>query len=326
MDMSLNQKIESMNVIDEAINRLVVGSENELNPFLKPVSVDGKITGTDTNVHCYMVALDGMGRPRTKDLAKAVALKVVDYAIPKSEIKRARDYLLSTGSTSEILKLNVKAKKLFTHLENTGEGGEMLLYMLTQNHLQIPQLLAKMSLKTSSELHYNGADGVHIKFDQQNERLALYWGESKLYQSIDQAITNCLDSIEPFLIDDGGTDSRQMRDLQLITGNLDLCDAQLQAALLRYLNPDDELFNQLEYRGVCLIGFDEGLYPTQPKTKTQEEVKSEVGQALAKWESKISKKIKKRTPLDRIIMEVFFVPFPSVGKFRGYFLEEIKNG
>ncbi|WP_223252149.1 Hachiman antiphage defense system protein HamA [Paracoccus mutanolyticus] len=47
---------------------------------------------------------------------------------------------------------------MFTDLKSSGEGGELLLYLLTERFLGLPQILCKMSLKTSA--HYHGADGV----------------------------------------------------------------------------------------------------------------------------------------------------------------------
>ena len=47
----------------------------------------------------------------------------------------------------------------------------MLLYMLVQAFLGLPQLLCKMPLKTSSEMHYHGADGIHIGYDRNTKSL-----------------------------------------------------------------------------------------------------------------------------------------------------------
>jgi Cap4 SAVED domain len=39
----------------------------------------------------------------------------------------------------------------------------MLLYLLLEVELGIPQLLCKTPLKTNPEVHYHGVDGVHGK-------------------------------------------------------------------------------------------------------------------------------------------------------------------
>lgn len=150
------------------------------------------------------------------------------------------------------------------------------MYMLAQTQLRIPQVFCKMSLKTNSQLHYNRADALHMGYDKSTDKLDLYWGEAKLYQSISKAVTNCLDSNMPFLCDDGGSDSTQMRDLYLLSDYIDLGDSEVEEALLHFLNPDDPLFNMLQYKGVCLIGFDERSYPILPNHKSHEDVKKEI--------------------------------------------------
>ncbi len=319
------KSVTSANLIEEAIDSLLRGDGRELDAYLSKVEAEVPILDTRANVHCYVISHDGNDQPRVKDLAKAVASRIIDYAIPRGELIKAQEYILKHNSFAKITELQKKARSLFTTLSNTGEGGEMLLYMLIQNYLRLPQIMCKMSLKTNSQLHYNGSDALHMKFDKNSQRLALYWGESKLYQSIDNAITECLESIKPFLCDDGGSNARQMRDLQLMSSFLDLGDPDLEGALLRYLDPDDTHFNKLQYRGACLIGFDEACYPKKPNAKTEEEVINEVQASLKTWEKKLSTKIINRTPLDSIFMEIFLVPFPSVEDFRKSFLGEIQN-
>lgn len=70
----------------------------------------------------------------------------------------------------------------FTDLSNTGEGGEMLLYLLAERFLKVPQVLCKMDLKTDSHMHYHGADGVYASVNE-GGLLKLFWGESKVYAS-----------------------------------------------------------------------------------------------------------------------------------------------
>ncbi|WP_340673043.1 DUF1837 domain-containing protein [Brevibacillus agri] len=319
------KSVTTASLIEEAIDSLLRGDGKELDAYLSKVEAEVPILDTRANVHCYVISHDGNDQPRVKDLAKAVASRMIDYAIPRGELLKAREYMLKHNSFAKMTELQKKARSLFTTLSNTGEGGEMLLYMLIQNFLRLPQIMCKMSLKTNSQLHYNGSDALHMTFDKKSQKLALYWGESKLYKSVDKAITDCLDSIRPFLCDDGGSNSRQTRDLQLMSSFLDLGDPDLESALLRYLDPDDPHFNKLQYRGACLIGFDETFYPQKPNTKSEEEVIEEVRSSLENWGKKLSNKIINRTPLDSIIMEIFLVPFPSVEEYRKSFLGEIQN-
>ena len=305
--------------IEELLEKLIRGNKGELDAFLTEVKVNEKLLDTETTVHCFMIGQDGSDVPRVEDLAYEIAARVLDYAIPRSEIEKAIEKDQTENTTTNIVKLKMKAKKLFTSIPNTGEGGEMLLYMLVQSFLGYPQLLCKMPLKTSSEVHYHGSDGIHVGYDKNSKKLAIYWGESKLYQSIDTAISNCLDSIKPFLFDDS-TQGPTSRDMQLITSNLDVISEELEDVLLKYLNPADPLYKKLQYRAVCLIGFDEGSYPKGPNEKIEELVKEDINKSLINWHNKINSKIKLRQPLDTFKIEIFLIPFPSVGKFREFFL------
>lgn len=222
-----------MSWIDDAIDRLLISTDGEINSRLEQISIDFQIDKTKAIGHCYCVKLDGNGNVRWKDLVDFLAEQIVDYAIPRKELVEARDYLNRTGSASKILRLREKASNLFTDIKNTGEGGEMLLYVLTREFLKLPQLISKMSLKTSGNVHYHGVDGIHVKYDSASNSLMLYWGESKMYSDINSALASCFDSLKGVLLDTFGSASVQERDLQLITSNLtqNVVDANLEKFL-----------------------------------------------------------------------------------------------
>lgn len=316
-------KVTNVGDLEAKIKELVVGDGKDLDAYFNCVATNIQILNTKAKLHCHTISHDGNDRPRVKDLARAVAAAVIDYSIPRSEILEAHNHMIKTRSTVKWTELAVKARQLFTSLSQTGEGGEMLLYLLTQTFLGLPQVMCKMPLKTSKEMHFHGSDGIYAQFDNNTQKLSLYWGESKLYTSIDNAISKCLDSLKPFLIDDGGTDSAQERDLQLFRDNIDLCDPLLEQAFLNYLNPKSPTFKKLEYRGVCLIGFDETSYPKKPNTKTESDVLNEIKMQISSWEKKVRNRIINRTPLETFVIEVFLIPFPSVDDFREAFLKEI---
>lgn len=72
---------------------------------------------------------------------------------------KARDEKWNSGEA--VAALHEEAKRSFTDLALTGEGGEMLLFLLAERLLKLPQILCKMDLKTDTRLHYHGADGVY---------------------------------------------------------------------------------------------------------------------------------------------------------------------
>lgn len=297
-------------------------NSRKLRTYLKTVACEVSIPDTKTKAHCYFVALDGNSRPRVNDFARFVAQWITNFAIPRSEIRRAlieaRD---NNDDTTPITKLNKKAARLFTKLPKSGEGGEVLLSLLAEAFLEIPQLFTKMVLKTNSEMHVHGSDGIHAGVNRDGN-LALYWGESKLYKNANEAVKSCFQSLAPFLLNSGGSNATQERDLQLMRDGLSINDPQLLSALKRFLDPDDSMFNEMEYRGLCLVGFDSDSYPTSPNSNEAQYLKQKIETAFEENKKQISKRVSEKL-LKSFTIEIFCLPFPSVEEFRMAFRNEL---
>jgi hypothetical protein len=316
-----------MNRIDDALDRLFVQSKGEIKSRIEQVAFCDDISETQAKGYCYCLKIDANGNLRLKDLIDFIDTKIIEYAIPKKEIDEAKQYFNETSSPSRIEALKKKANKLFTDLEKTGEGGEILLYILIQEYLKIPQLISKMSLKTSGQLHYQGADGIHIKYDNHTKCLNLYWAEAKMYQDLNSAIIECFKSLKGFLLDPQGHKSTQERDIQLITANIqtNVNDTELENLLVRYFDKDDDLSNNVVYKGICFIGFDYDKYPSaEDLSKTTEDIKNAIIAEHDKWYNSLSTKIKSHTNLDKKEIHIFLMPFRSVAEFRKYYLATIR--
>jgi HamA len=315
-----------MDRFERALDNLLIKSKGEIKSRIEQMSFCMDIEGTESKGYCYCLKTDGNGNLRLKDLIEYIDEKVVEYALPKKDIDEAREYQEETGSPSKTIRLRRKAEQLFTDLEKTGEGGEILLYILVQEFLKLPQLISKMSLKTSGKLHYQGADGVHVKYESSTGTLDLYWGEAKMYQKASDAIRECFKSLNGFLLEPYSNESVQERDLQLITSNLskNTNNKELEDLLVRYFDKDDDLSNCLVYKGVCFIGFDSDKYPSGDIQKTADEIKEGIESEISSWYKKVSDKIKSHKKLDLKEIHVFLMPFPSVSEFRKYYLEVIK--
>jgi hypothetical protein len=296
--------------------------KSALDAYLICASTGVALPGLKTLAHCHFVALDAQNRDRVKALATKLRTQIVDYAIPRKHHEEAKLHQQQTSSTEKHILLDLKAKQLFVAAANSGEPGEVLLYLLCDAFLQLPQVLCKMSLKTSSAMHVHGIDGIHASVDAANGRLALHWGEAKLHANASQAINAAFDSVAPFLIDDGGRGSAQQRDLELLRDNVDFADDALVEAFKKYLDPDDPLFLQLEHRAVCLIGFDYSPYGNPFEEKQQNVVRAEVQKAISDWYSKASTRISAKK-LESFHIDVLCLPFPSVEEFRKLFREEL---
>lgn len=304
------------------LDRLARGKPTELTALIHEVEVKASIDGTKVVCHCYSVTLDGNGRPRVRDFIKAICDAVLDYAIPRSSISQAHEELDATGSTSALMRLRSEAQAAFTDLEKTGEGGELLLFALAEKVLHLPQIICKMSLKTSSQMHFHGADGVHASVDPVSGKLLLYWGESKLYDDATKAIYECLKSIAPMLSDVQSGQAASDRDFTLLSRYADLDDEQLEAALKQFLDKRNPLFNSLEVGGLCLVGFDCAAYPQQNQLMQLEEVVATIAKDLPAWKKQIAKRIGEEQLAD-FVFHFITVPFPSVEDFRERFRKEL---
>lgn len=114
--------------IEKAMDNLLIKSKGELLSRIEQVSSEISIEGTKSVATCYMLKIDANGNTRLKDLVDFIDRKLIEYSIPKKEIDEAKEYFIETGSPSKVDELKSKAKTLFTELDKTGEGGEILLY------------------------------------------------------------------------------------------------------------------------------------------------------------------------------------------------------
>jgi hypothetical protein len=297
-----------------ALARLARGTPTDLRALLHDVERHVVVEGTNITAHCHCVTLDGNGRPRIEDLVEAVAEHVLDYAIPRSEYRAACEEADRTRSSQKVVRLCTKARTLFTDLIQSGEGGELLLFALAEKLLQLPQLICKMSLKTNTRMHIHGADGLHAGVDDKTGKLLLYWGESKIFGDVTSAVRDCLKSLAPMLQDHEAS----KRDLQLLQRHLDVDNEDLENALKKFLNPDDPGFNSLEFRGLCLVGFDCDAYPQEPSQTELKAVVSAITSTLPRWKQHVAKRVTEER-IDAFSMHFLFVPFPSADEFRKLF-------
>lgn len=290
-----------------SVERLVRGGWDELESSVvihpDPCAVDQ----TRATVHTHFLRSDPNGRPRLDALAQQLADQLVHYCIPRSKLAEVQA-LPPDRQLPATLRLGREATALFTQTQvQTGEGSELLLYALLEKRLNIPQVLSKMSLKTSREMQIHGADGVHARF-LENGDLALYWGEAKMYDSVADAMTSCLDSLAPYL-----TGSAHEQDVFLIQHYADTGTEELTARLLEYFDDGSLRSADVEMRGACLIGFSLENYPRLPREL--ETVREEVEATAQGWVTSMGTRLKNRH-LEGFVIEVFLVPVPSADEFR----------
>ncbi len=269
------------------------------------------------------------GKPTVHELVETIFHYLAPFCLPRSQIASVRasygkisveDFELAYSQLSEC------ARGLFKRANETtnrnGEAGELLLYLLTEWVLAAPQLIAKMSLKTNRDMPIHGADGVHVRYCTDTSRLLLYWGESKLYADVGKAISAAVTSISKALAPD-----KMQHEIELVQRNISFAglDDAAKDAILRYLDPFEEAYNQRHDITTCLVGFDfdafAAISPTDPdnaeaqfiqiaKTKL-EELAPNIADAV------------KTAGLEGRPIEIFFFPVPSVQDLRDLFQAKI---
>ncbi|MCC8432441.1 DUF1837 domain-containing protein [Reyranella aquatilis] len=244
---------------------------------------------------------------------------IVDYAIPRAKLADAKARDARYKSTEATAALVEQARRSFTDLSTTGEGGEMLLFLLAERFLQLPQILCKMDLKTDGRMHYHGADGVYAGVTDSGI-LKLYWGESKIYQKVASAISNCLSSLAPFLVEPEGESAERERDLVLLSDKADLSDPALTGALRRYFDRNSPLSNRVQYCGVALVGFDADFYPSDGGKAVSKEIETAARKELEGWRTKIGNRLSAEK-LNLFEIHFFCLPLPSAEGFRDAFLK-----
>ncbi|MCE5228545.1 DUF1837 domain-containing protein [bacterium] len=307
------------------LRRLVRHERYEVDTLFESLDVKIEVDGTKARAYCHVLKNGPNGLPCVGNLIMKIFDDRLDYAIPRSKIEDAINIRARSGSSSYLCRLEREARNLFANVETSGEGGELLLSMMTESVLGLPQIISKMSLKTNPQVHYHGCDGVHAMVVEDTGRLELYWGESKLHKDTATSVRECFSSLAPFLLDEGSSRATQERDLQLLRSDMDLNDAALERALISYLDPRSANYLRYDYCGVCLVGFDSDKYPLVNHEKEIGIIIKEMTELVPYWHERIRARIKDEN-LENFKIEVFCLPFPSVDDFRTSFRRELEGG
>ncbi|MBB2796822.1 UNVERIFIED_ORG: hypothetical protein GGD58_005740 [Rhizobium pisi] len=306
-------------ITGEELDAILSGDPEELGVHLHLVERDIEIEGHKVTVHCHCLTTDANGKVKVKRLAEFMRNAAADYAIPRKRIEEARERDARFRSTSAVSKLHQEARGVFTDLATTGEGGEMLLFLLAERFLGFPHVLCKMDLKTDTRMHYHGADGVYAAVTDDG-KLKLYWGESKVYGDPTDAVRDCLKSLAPFLLEEDHEGSSRERDLLLLSDKADLGDPRLSEAFKRYFDTASPLSNRIEYCGIALIGFDADFYPSSDTRGVLEDIAAAAKIGLENWTTAVGRRLVAEK-LEHFDIHFLCVPLPSVEKFREAFLE-----
>ena len=280
---------------------------------------DLKITGIETTVRFHYLRFDGNKKPMVKALADTLYAYIIDYCLSaknRTEILTAKQSALLTK----------EARSLFRHPEisddspdKTGEAGETLLYFLMEAVLRAPQIVSKMELKTNHKDEVKGSDGIHARWNQELGVVDFYFGESKLYKKVADAISSALKSVNDF------HDIKMYEhEFNMVTKHFKYADELVKHEISQLFingNPGPNV----RINHACLIGYDYKGYDkcfSEPHCSLvsgfEKELLSDAEILVSHLQGKLDKFEKKH-----LVFDVFFLPLPSVVEFRNAFNEAL---
>lgn len=79
------------NEIEDRLNRLLRQPQEDISAYISSIKINIPIENTKAVAHCHMLSFDGNDRPRVAELAAYLGNIIIDYAIPRSQIKEAQE-------------------------------------------------------------------------------------------------------------------------------------------------------------------------------------------------------------------------------------------
>jgi hypothetical protein len=267
------------------------------------------------------------GKAAVWELVNAILDYLTIFALHRSQVEElASQYgklsadefrIRCERQQKEAINLFIRAQKA---TNRNGEAGELLLFLLTEWILEAPQLLAKLPLKTSRDMPVHGTDGIHVGYLSESGKLCTYWGESKLYADVNQAITKAIESIEK-----ATRPEKVEYELALVARNIHGAglSPEQRSLLLSFLDPfESENYNKRVNATTCLIGFDFEAYEHMDINSGERQFASLAQKKLQELAPRLSEALEAGEATSQII-EFFFFPLPSVQEFRDLFQAKI---
>lgn len=306
----------------------LAANHDDLAARLRVLTHSVKSQDANVQIHAHYFPFRG-GKPTVGEFIEILASKLVRFCLPGKSINETQKKWkgLSRDKVMEsAIALHNKAVDLFKRANKAtnrnGEFGEVITFLLIESVLRAPQLVAKMSLKTSPQMPVHGSDGIHFKFDASAGNLRLFWGESKCYGSVSQALAEAVTSVA-----DNLKHGKMSHELFLIEQHADMTEFpnEFREAVLSFLDPYDDNYNKRVDTSVILIVFDfDAFAKMNALTASQVEGAfcAALAQELENCVQRLDTQLQKHGVSQHSI-EVFFLPAPSVGEMRTLFQNRI---
>lgn len=198
--------------------------------------------------------------PNTGSLADFLSSQAVNYALSR----RRRDAYMKqlnsgkNGDLSVTSQIHKAVRSAFIEFRKefpsrASEVGEVLAYCVAIHHLGAAQLVAKMSLKTSTNMPVHGLDGIHASV--KDGVLNIFFLESKLAGTAASGTADYAESISGF----GSSKKQYLQEYGLVRdlGNLDALSADEKELLMEYLDVFNKPNSPRRERSVGVVCYSE---------------------------------------------------------------------
>jgi hypothetical protein len=255
---------------------------------------------------------------------------LVTYALKKSETDEATAPT-STGQkkirTNRFRKLYKQAISRYVRGSEKfkgGEIGELILFHILELVEHAVQITNKMSLKTSGNMHFHGADGVH--FGVKGNLKILYFGESKTGMKFSSVLYDAMESVNEFC-----KSRKYKREIELATGYpSDYLTKEVQAEIKEYLTSSKPDLNQFTHTYAILLAYD------TKELKNLENATFHGPELIARVHNYYKSKIEEITStiiekhseypdLQNKLFIFYLIPFKDLPSVRDAVLKEVNN-
>lgn len=254
---------------------------------------------------------------READFLKSLRKHLVYYCFPKSRY---------AGKTiDEITDLVFEGRDKFfkardsangrSGASRSGELGEIALYFLLESYLKAPQIISKMSLKTTQGENFKGSDGIHLGI--QGGKKCIFYCESKLNKKREMAFDDCIKSVLDF------QGRKKDFEVSIINNHIDVSDAALKDAIIEFLDPTKEKSDDWLEVNSCFIGFNWDRFGDIESLPDNDGLVEELKKNLAADIVNIKAYINQKIVYPAIKQRFFFfvMPFKDIDVLRANFLK-----
>lgn len=249
---------------------------------------------------------------REKDFVKAISSLIIPYALKREEYAKI--------TPINALEITKKARQRFTGADNSGEIGEIVLFTLLESQRLAPQILNKMSLKTSGTMQYHGIDGIHLS--AQGDEIRLYYCESKTGPSYKVGIREAVGDLKKFY----EKLEKESFEIDLINNNIDISKFGTHVEeIKKIINPYSKNKENLRKVFAVFVGFNwdsiQKIEFSSITTKIKESLEDTLTKNIDNIRNSCENEVNSKGLT--ITFEFFFLPFKDVQKIRDWFNESI---